>query len=50
MLTVITGGARSGKSTMAERLAARTLLPVTVIATAEARDDDMAHGSPPTRP
>lgn len=36
------GGARSGKSAMAQRLAAASGLPVTVVATAEARDADMA--------
>ena len=42
MLTVITGGARSGKSCLAERFAASAGGPVTVIATAEALDADMA--------
>lgn len=42
MLTVITGGARSGKSRLAERFAASAGGPVTVIATAEALDADMA--------
>ena len=37
----VTGGARSGKSTYAERLAARTGLPVTYLATMEAGDDEL---------
>lgn len=41
MLTVLLGGARGGKSRHAERLAAATGRPVTVIATAEGRDDEM---------
>jgi adenosylcobinamide kinase / adenosylcobinamide-phosphate guanylyltransferase len=40
--TFLVGGARSGKSTLAVRLASAFDGPVTVIATAEARDDDMA--------
>ena len=40
-LTFVTGGARSGKSRYALRLAAATGAPVVVIATAEARDDEM---------
>jgi adenosylcobinamide kinase / adenosylcobinamide-phosphate guanylyltransferase len=40
-LTVILGGARAGKSSLAERLAAAQPAPVTVIATAQASDDDM---------
>jgi precorrin-3B C17-methyltransferase len=39
---LLTGGARAGKSAYAERLAARTGLPVTVVATAEALDEEMA--------
>ena len=39
---LILGGARSGKSTFAEDLARRRGGPVTVIATAEAFDDEMA--------
>ncbi|NWG86296.1 MAG: bifunctional adenosylcobinamide kinase/adenosylcobinamide-phosphate guanylyltransferase [Hydrogenophilaceae bacterium] len=40
-LTLILGGARSGKSGYAQKLAQETSLPVTVIATAEARDPEM---------
>ncbi len=39
---LILGGARSGKSRHAEALAAASGLPVTVIVTAEALDDEMA--------
>lgn len=41
-LTLILGGARSGKSTYAERLANRSPGPVLYIATAQALDDEMA--------
>ena len=41
-LTFLLGGARSGKSTLAARLASAFDGPVVVVATAEARDDDMA--------
>lgn len=41
-LTLLTGGARSGKSHMAERLAAAAARPVVFVATAEAGDADMA--------
>jgi adenosylcobinamide kinase / adenosylcobinamide-phosphate guanylyltransferase len=40
-LTFVTGGARSGKSSYAVRLAAAARSPVVVVATAEARDDEM---------
>ena len=40
-LTLVTGGARSGKSAYAARLAASYGRPVLFVATAEARDDDM---------
>ncbi len=41
MIRLILGGARSGKSAYAQRLAALSGLPVTVIATAEAADAEM---------
>jgi adenosyl cobinamide kinase/adenosyl cobinamide phosphate guanylyltransferase len=41
-LTFLLGGARSGKSSLATKLALDQGRPVTVIATAEARDDEMA--------
>jgi adenosylcobinamide kinase / adenosylcobinamide-phosphate guanylyltransferase len=41
-LTLITGGARSGKSQFAELLAAHPGLPVVYIATAQVYDDEMA--------
>lgn len=40
-LTLVTGGARSGKSAYGERLAASFDRPVLFVATAEAKDDDM---------
>ena len=40
-LTLITGGARSGKSAFAESLAAVTALPVTYVATLQPLDDEM---------
>ena len=42
MITLITGGARSGKSTYAESLAAKSGLDVVYIATAHAGDAEMA--------
>lgn len=42
MITLVLGGARSGKSDLAERLVARSDLPVTYVATGEATDDDMS--------
>lgn len=42
-LTLLTGGARSGKSGLAVRRAARRGAPVTFVATAEVRDVEMAH-------
>jgi adenosylcobinamide kinase/adenosylcobinamide-phosphate guanylyltransferase len=39
---LITGGARSGKSTYAQELARKSSLPVLFVATAEAGDGDMA--------
>lgn len=41
-LTLLLGGARSGKSALATTMAAAAGRPVVVIATAEARDDEMA--------
>lgn len=42
MLTLLLGGARSGKSSLAVSLAASEASPVTFIATAEGRDDELA--------
>lgn len=42
MLTLILGGARSGKSRHAQQLAESSGLPVTLIATGQARDAEMA--------
>jgi adenosyl cobinamide kinase/adenosyl cobinamide phosphate guanylyltransferase len=41
-LTLLLGGARSGKSELSMRLAAASGRPVVVVATAEGRDDEMA--------
>jgi adenosylcobinamide kinase/adenosylcobinamide-phosphate guanylyltransferase len=41
-ITLITGGARSGKSSYALRLAEETERPVTFLATAQALDDEMS--------
>ena len=41
-LTLLIGGARSGKSSLAVRLASETRAPVVFVATAEARDTEMA--------
>lgn len=40
-LTVLIGGARAGKSSLASRLASHTGLPVTLVATAQALDEEM---------
>jgi adenosylcobinamide kinase / adenosylcobinamide-phosphate guanylyltransferase len=41
-LTVLLGGARSGKSELSSKLASSTDLPVVVLVTAEGRDEEMA--------
>ena len=41
-LTFLVGGARSGKSSLAVRLATQTRAPVVFVATGEARDGEMA--------
>jgi len=41
-LVLLVGGARSGKSSLAVRLATETGVPVVFVATGEARDDEMA--------
>jgi adenosylcobinamide kinase/adenosylcobinamide-phosphate guanylyltransferase len=40
-VTLVTGGARSGKSTYAQEMAMKAGLPVLFVATAEAGDEDM---------
>jgi adenosylcobinamide kinase/adenosylcobinamide-phosphate guanylyltransferase len=40
-LTVLLGGARSGKSELSSKLASSTDLPVVMVVTAEARDEEM---------
>ena len=42
MITLVLGGTRSGKSAVAESIAARSPEPVTYVATGVATDDDMA--------
>jgi adenosylcobinamide kinase/adenosylcobinamide-phosphate guanylyltransferase len=42
MITLVLGGARSGKSRIAQELASASSLPVVYIATATALDDEMA--------
>lgn len=41
-MTVLIGGARAGKSSLAVRLAVQTSLPVTFVATAQPLDEEMA--------
>ena len=41
-LVLLLGGARSGKSSLAVRLASESALPVVFVATGEARDEEMA--------
>ena len=42
MIVVVTGPTTSGKSMVAERIAASSTAPVTYVATADVTDDDMA--------
>ena len=42
MITLVLGGTRSGKSELAERIAASWQEPVTYVATGQVTDDDMA--------
>ncbi len=42
MITLVLGGARSGKSAIGERLVSRCAPPITYVATATATDEDMA--------
>lgn len=42
MITLVLGGARSGKSAVAERLVARLAEPITYVATATITDDEFA--------
>lgn len=41
-LTVLLGGARSGKSELSSKVASSTDMPVVVVVTAQARDEEMA--------
>ena len=53
VITLVLGGARSGKSKVAEQLAAKLPAPVTYVATAIVARDDPDHaaaGGDPSRP